>query len=40
MGKQNNKSLLLPTWLMVVNPAQKAAQSFGPITIVKDYAKV
>jgi hypothetical protein len=40
MGKQNNKSMLLPTWLMRVNPTQKSVQSFGPITIAKDYVKM
>ncbi len=40
ISKQENKSLLLPTRLTVVNREQKAAQSFGPITIAKDYVKV
>lgn len=40
MSKQENKNLLLLTWLTVVNREQKVAQSFGSITIAKDYAKV
>ena len=28
MGKQNKKNLLMPKWLMVINPIQKAVQNF------------
>lgn len=40
ISKQENKSLLLRTRLMVVNREQKTTQSFRPITVAKDYAKV
>jgi hypothetical protein len=40
ISKQENKNLLPHTPLTVVNREQKAAQSFGTITIAKDYAKV